>query len=408
MTLAKGQRLGPYEILDSIASGGMGQVYKARDTRLERIVAVKVSSEGFGERFYREAKTIASLNHPHICTLHDVGKEGDVEYLVMEYIEGRPLKGPLPAPEVMRLGAQIADALDAAHQKGVTHRDLKPANILVSKGSVKVLDFGLARVDEAPESEQDSTLSNPLTQKGTMLGTLPYMAPEQVEGKKADSRTDIWAFGLVLSEMATGERVFAGKTQASLIASILSTEPPPIGKIENEGLTWLVARCLAKDREERWQSARDLRHHLLKIVEGKPAVSSPQRSWRWILAISLSTVLAATGGWLLRPAPVAPRFNASITPPDGSVMTTAGFDLSPDGRYIVFTAVQGNVRKLWLRSLDSEKAQALDGSDGAYLPFWSPDSKSIRFFASGQIRRIELAGGPLRAITNAVFGKGAS
>ncbi len=407
MPLDRGQRLGPYEILDPIASGGMGAVYKARDTRLDRIVAIKVSADGFGERFYREAKTIASLNHPHICTLHDVGKEGDIEYLVMEYIDGKPLRGPMPAGEVIRLGTQIADALDAAHRKGITHRDLKPANILLTAGRVKVLDFGLAKIAEAPKSESDATMTQPLTGAGAILGTLPYMAPEQFEGKPADARTDLWALGLLLYEMAIGERAFTGKTQASLMASIMTGQPPALDRIGSPDMEWVIRRCLAKDPEDRWQSARDLREGLVRETKVKPPARY-SRTWAWNLIGLLAGAILAVGAWMLKPAPETRFLNVSIAAPEGVTLATYGFDLSPDGRQIAFTATQSGVRKLWLRGLDSDLAKPLDGTDGAFAPFWAPDGQSVGFFAPGKLKRLDTSGGPPRVIANTAYGKGAS
>ncbi|HMA17999.1 MAG TPA: serine/threonine-protein kinase, partial [Thermoanaerobaculia bacterium] len=275
MTLTAGSRLGPYEIVSAIGAGGMGEVYRARDTRLERTVAIKVlpshlsASPESRQRFEREAKTISQLSHPHICALHDVGREGETEYLVMEYLEGetladRLLKGSLPIEQTLRYGMQIADALDKAHRQGIVHRDLKPGNVMLTKTGVKLLDFGLAKA-MAPTTPQSSLTALPtqraLTQEGTILGTFQYMAPEQVEGREADARTDIFAFGCVLYEMATGKKAFSGATQASLISSILRDEPQPISQVQPmtpPALDRIVKTCLAKDPEERWQSAGDV------------------------------------------------------------------------------------------------------------------------------------------------------
>jgi len=269
MTLTAGTRLGPYEILAPIGAGGMGEVYKARDTRLHRTVAIKVGAEQFTERFEREARAVAALNHPHICTLYDVGPN----YLVMEYIEGSPLKGPLPLDEAIRLAGQICDALDAAHRKGITHRDLKPGNILVSRTGVKLLDFGLAKIEPTAVTG-DVTVTMPFTSQGTILGTLQYMSPEQLEGKEADARSDIFAFGLVLFEMIAGKRAFEGSSQASLIAAILKEEPATLSKLQPASplaLDRVVKTCLAKDPEQRWQSAREVKHALTWWTETTPA-----------------------------------------------------------------------------------------------------------------------------------------
>jgi putative ABC transport system ATP-binding protein len=276
MTILPGARLGPYEILAAIGAGGMGEVYRARDTRLDRIVAIKVlpphlaDGSELRERFEREAKTIASLNHPHICTLHDIGHQDGIDFLVMEYLEGetlaqRLLKGPLPPEQVLQYAIEIADALDKAHRKGITHRDLKPGNIMLTKSGTKLLDFGLAKLKQevvpATPTSQLPTMTNAITGEGTILGTLQYMAPEQVEAKEVDARTDIFAFGAVVYEMATGGKAFQGKTSASVMAKILEADPPPMASLQPmtpPALDRVVKRCLAKEPEKRWQTASDL------------------------------------------------------------------------------------------------------------------------------------------------------
>jgi len=290
MSLSAGSRLGPYEIVSPLGAGGMGEVYKARDTRLERTVAVKVlpshlsASPESRQRFEREARTISQLSHPHICALHDVGREGEVEYLVMEYLEGetladRLLKGPLPLEQTLRYGMQIADALDKAHRQGIVHRDLKPGNVMLTKSGVKLLDFGLAKA-VAPASQQSSLTALPtqhaLTQEGTILGTFQYMAPEQLEGREADARTDIFALGTLLYEMSTGKKAFSGATQASLISSILRDDPQPISQVQPispPALDRIVKTCIAKDPEDRWQSAGDVGKELKWIAEGSQVVA---------------------------------------------------------------------------------------------------------------------------------------
>src|SRR5258706_4546273 len=286
MPILSGRRLGPYEILSAIGAGGMGEVYKARDTRLNRIVAIKVlpthlaHRAELSERFEREARTIASLNHPHICTLHDIGQQDEINFLVMEYLQGETLaqrlqKGALPLEQVLQYAIEISDALDKAHRKGVTHRDLKPGNIMLTKTGTKLLDFGLAKLKQevAPANAQLSelpTANDPLTAQGTIIGTLQYMAPEQLEGKEVDARTDIFAFGAVVYEMATGKRAFEGKSQASLIAAILEREPAPMSSLQPmtpPALDRVVKKCLAKEREDRWQSAKDLTDELKWIAE---------------------------------------------------------------------------------------------------------------------------------------------
>src|SRR5262245_50854373 len=314
MTISAGTRLGPYEILSPIGAGGMGEVYKARDSRLERTVAVKVlpshlsSSPEVRQRFEREAKTISQLSHPHICALHDVGSQDGVEYLVMELLEGETLsdrlaRGALPLEQTLRFGQEIADALDKAHRQGIVHRDLKPGNVMLTKSGVKLLDFGLAKAMETPASRGNLTSlpTQGLTQEGTILGTFQYMAPEQLEGKEADARTDIFAFGAVLYEMATGKKAFAGANQASLIGAILHTEPQPISSVEPTSpaaLDRVVKTCLAKDPEERWQSAADVRRELRWISEGSQAAAAPHAVRRpgrqrlaWILVALLATGL---------------------------------------------------------------------------------------------------------------------
>src|SRR5580658_2077924 len=287
MALQPGNRLGPYEILSAIGAGGMGEVYRAKDTRLDRIVAIKILPDHLAdraelrERFEREAKTISSLNHPHICTLHDVGHQDGNDFLVMEYLEGETLaqrlvKGPLPLDQVLQYAIEIADALDKAHRKGVTHRDLKPGNIMLTKSGTKLLDFGLAKLKQevAPANVQLSqlpTANEPLTAQGTIVGTLQYMAPEQLEGKDVDARTDIFAFGAVVYEMATGKRAFEGKSQASLMAKILEIDPPPISSLQPmtpPALDRVVNKCLAKEPEKRWQAASDVCDELKWIAEG--------------------------------------------------------------------------------------------------------------------------------------------
>src|SRR5882762_10147394 len=297
MPILPGRRLGPFEILSSIGAGGMGEVYRARDTRLDRIVAIKVlpthlaDRSDLRERFEREARTIASLNHPHICTLFDIGQQDGIDYLVMEYLEGetlaqRLLKGPLPLEQVLRYAIEIADALDKAHRKGVTHRDLKPGNIILTKTGTKLLDFGLAKLKQevAPANVQLSQLAtadDPLTAKGTIVGTLQYMAPEQLGGKEVDARTDIFAFGAVVYEMATGKRAFEGKSQASVIGAILEKEPPAMSSLQPmtpPALDRVVKKCLAKEPEKRWQAAKDLCDELKWIAEGGSRAEEARRA----------------------------------------------------------------------------------------------------------------------------------
>src|SRR3984893_13301339 len=303
-----GEKLGPYEILSRIGEGGMGEVFKARDTRLDRTVAIKVSKAEFSERFEREARAVAALNHPHICTLHDVGPN----YLVFEHVEGEPLKGPLPLEKALEYGAQICDALDAAHSKKITHRDLKPANILVTKQGVKLLDFGLAKF-EKPVAVAQETMTMALTSQGQILGTLLYMSPEQLQGKEADARSDIFSFGCVLYEIITGRRAFDGASPASVIAAILERPAPSIAEVAPAALDRLLKRCLDKDPENRWQTALDLKAALelvsQAVPEAAPAVQIPTKNPRlWMAATAAMTVVAgvALWGWL-KPTPASPR-----------------------------------------------------------------------------------------------------
>src|SRR3984957_20064270 len=322
MAILPGRRLGPYGILSAIGAGGMGEVYKARDTRLDRIVAIKVlpghlaDRAELRERFDREAKAIASLNHPHICTLYDTGHQDGTDYLVMEYLEGETLahrltKGPLPLDQVLRYAIEIADALDKAHRKGVTHRDLKPGNIMLTRSGTKLLDFGLAKLKQevAPANVQLSqlpTANDPLTAQGTIVGTLQYMAPEQLEGKEVDARTDIFAFGAIVYEMATGKQAFEGKSQASLIAKILETDPPPISSLQPmtpPALDRVVKKCLAKEPDERWHAAKDLCDALKWIAEGGSQTAVPVSATtpaqhtrtppRWVLVAAMAGLTAA-------------------------------------------------------------------------------------------------------------------
>ena len=435
MSLTAGARLGPYEIVSPIGAGGMGEVYKARDTRLERTVAIKVlashlsASPEVRQRFEREARTISQLSHPHICALHDVGREGDVEYLVMEYLEGetlaeRLLKGPLPLEQTLRYGMQIADALDKAHRQGIVHRDLKPGNVMLTKSGVKLLDFGLAKA-VAPASQQSSLTALPtqhaLTQEGTILGTFQYMAPEQLEGKEADARTDIFAFGCVLYEMATGKKAFSGATQASLISSILRDEPPPISQVQPmspPALDRVVKRCLAKDPEERWQSAADLRNELTWIARGdsefgalRPAARRREKLAFLIAALAVAgLILDLTFSRRIRTEARSVRFH--VYPPENSVLNSVGRDagpvvVSPDGQRLAFVATTSDGKKrVFVHPLDSLSAQALDATDGASFPFWSADSRFVAFFADGKLKKVEATGGAVQTVCDAPLGRG--
>src|ERR1700680_3039666 len=306
MPLSVGDKLGPYEILAPIGAGGMGEVYRARDPRLNRDVAIKVSKTEFSERFEREAHAVAALHHPHICQLYDVGPN----YLVMEYIEGTPLKGPLPVDQALKYAAQICDALDAAHKKGITHRDLKPANILVTKAGIKLLDFGLAKLGtagtgQATKPPDDATLTMALTGKNEIVGTLYYMSPEQLQeqanGQEIDARSDIFSFGLLLYEMLTGKRAFEGSSPASVIAAIMERPAPPIAGIAPPALDRVLRKCLAKDPDNRWQSARDLKDELEWIaspsgeVTTVPTAVARHRLLPWIASAVFAVAAITTG-----------------------------------------------------------------------------------------------------------------
>jgi serine/threonine protein kinase/Tol biopolymer transport system component len=431
MTLAAGTRLGPYEILSPIGAGGMGEVYRARDTRLDRTVAVKVlpaavsSSPEVRQRFEREAKTISQLSHPHICALYDVGSQDGVEYLVMELLEGETLserlaKAPLPLEAALRYGQDIADALDKAHRRGIVHRDLKPGNVMLTASGVKLLDFGLAKAIQ-PEPTQGSLTSLPtrqgLTQEGTILGTFQYMAPEQLEGKDADARTDIWAFGCVLYEMATGQKAFSGTSQASLISSIMKENPAPISTLQPltpPALDRVVRTCLAKDPEDRFHTAHDARLQLQWISEGGSGIGLPapvaaRRKSReriaWALAAIASAAALGLAAFVLTHHRDPPRMvQTSILPPEKSAFLpdVGPMVMSPDGSRLAFVAgtPEGKIL-LWVRPLNGISAQPLAGTEGASYPFWSPDSRFLGFFAGGKLKKIDAAGGPPQALCDA-------
>jgi Tol biopolymer transport system component len=424
MTLSAGQKLGPYELGEAIGAGGMGEVYRARDTRLDRTVAIKVlpahlaDSSDLRQRFEREARAISSLNHPHICSLYDVGHQDGVSFLVMEYLEGETLaqrleRGALPLSDVLKYGVQIADALDKAHRQGVVHRDLKPGNIMLTpQGGAKLMDFGLAKSAIAAASISSMTApahaSSPITTKGMIVGTFQYMSPEQVEGKEVDARSDLFAFGAVLYEMMTGRRAFQGKSQLSVASAILEKEPEPISVIQPltpPSLDRTIRKCLAKDPEDRWQTARDLQLELKWIAEagsqaGAPAVVVAGRKqrerWAWIATAAFAVLaIAFAVGFVLRAPQPPPVLRATILPPDKNNFDL-GMVVSPDGTRLAFTARGSDgILKLWVRSLDALSAQPLSGTDGAYLPFWSGDSRSLGFFsADGKLKKIEASGGP--------------
>ncbi|HEV2198794.1 MAG TPA: protein kinase [Bryobacteraceae bacterium] len=401
MAFSAGDKLGPYEILAPIGAGGMGEVYRARDPRLNRDVAIKVSNAQFSERFAREAQAIAALNHPHICQIYDVVISKDApNYLVMELVEGAPLKGPLSLEKSVEYAGQILDALDAAHKKGITHRDLKPANILVTRQGIKLLDFGLAK-QAGPIRESDSTVTQGLTGQGQIVGTLQYMSPEQLQGKDADARSDLFSFGCVLYEMLTGKRAFEGASTASVIAAILEREPAPLNL--SPPLERVIKKSLTKDPEERFQTARDLKTALLWAIEPQPDgfVVQP-RGRRWIVAVAGALALAGASAWAVtrlaqRAAPIQGALRLEINPPEGGRFVfgayAGGIALSPDGKTAAFVASVNGTTALWVRPLDGTAARLLPGTEGAAEPFWSPDSKTVAFLAAGKLQRVDLAGG---------------
>ncbi len=442
MPLNPGTKLGPYEIQSPLGVGGMGEVYRARDTRLERTVAIKILPQQLSndpirkQRFEREAKTISGLNHPHICVLHDVGSQDGVDYLVMECVEGETLakrleKGSLPLEQVLRYGAQIADALDKAHRYGVVHRDLKPGNVMLTATGVKLLDFGLAKT--AAPLVDGATLTaaaqkTPVTEEGTIVGTFQYMSPEQVEGKELDGRSDIFSLGAVLYEMVTGQRAFQGKSQLSVASAILEKEPAPISSVKPltpPVLDHAIKKCLAKLPDERWQSASDLASELKWITEGDSQITlAPTGAAKGIralgrraLIVSLGTLLfgaaiASLVTWNLKPLPPPrPVSRTVITLPPGqrlAQLNQPAIALSPDGTHLVYVAVQGGRQQLYLRTMDSLEATPILGTEGAAHPFFSPDGQWLGFFANQKLKKISVRGGAAQTLADATLSNGAS
>ena len=406
MPLPPNSKLGPYEILAPIGAGGMGEVYRARDPRLNRDVAIKVSAARFTERFEREAKAIAALNHPNICHVYDVGPD----YLVMEYIEGDSPQGPLPLDETLRIMHQIADALEAAHDKGITHRDLKPGNIKIKPdGTVKVLDFGLAKVNAPPSSsgENSPTLTVGMTQAGMVLGTAAYMAPEQARGKESvDRRADIWAFGVVFYELLTGHRLFEGEDTSSTLAAVIMREPDLAGVPPQ--VASLLKRCLQKDPKNRLRDIGDAWALLSAepAAPAKPALPAPSARLPWWLPAAVMLLLSATAFWFLwRAKPPAPQSFRFQIPAPGSA--TASFPaLSPDGRHLAFVASHDGPEQIWVRDMDTLEARALPGTDGATYPFWAPDGSAVAFFAEGKLRKVAVTGGPPQSLCDSASGRG--
>ena len=422
MTLAPGTKLGPYEIDVPLGAGGMAEVYHAKDTRLERSVAIKILPAQFSadpirkERFEREAKTISKLNHPHICVLYDIGHQGGIDYLVMECVEGETLakrleKGPLSLEQVLKYGAQIADALDKAHRAGIVHRDLKPGNIMLTATGAKLLDFGLAKPAVPLVSEATLTAAvtqtTPVTREGTIVGTFQYMSPEQVEGKEVDGRSDIFSLGAVLYEMVTGKKAFEGRSQLSVASAILEKEPARITSIKPmtpPALDHAIRLCMAKDPEERWQTARDLAFELKWIAEcsaqagafpsaGQEMITHQWLAWSVAALLGVTAALFAILYWGRRPPVTEPvRFELPLPPGNLS------FTLSPNGRQLAFP-VPGPEGLIWIRHLESLEARTLPGTENVQTPvFWSPDSRFIAFQSGNKLKKIDVSGGPPQPI----------
>ncbi|MEZ5401575.1 MAG: protein kinase [Bryobacteraceae bacterium] len=426
MRLAPGTRFGPYEIQSMLGAGGMGEVYRARDTRLDREVAIKIlpahiaANPEMRQRFEREARAISSLHHPNICALHDVGSQDDSAYLVMEYLEGEPLdkriaRGPLPVSEALAIGTQIASALDEAHRKRMVHRDIKPGNVILTASGAKLLDFGLAKAAATgPLAESDATLTQNLTTAGAIVGTLSYMAPERLEGKEGDTRADIFALGAMLHEMLTGKKAFSGDSQASVITTIMTAEPPPVSQVQplaTPALDRAIRKCLAKSADQRWQTARDLMSELEWIAGGGaasgtallPTAPPPARSAMLPWALTAAAIAALAGTILLRPSAttteaVPVRFEIPIP-----VETLAGgLDIpspSPDGTKVAFTArTSGRFSRIWIHDLATGASHALEGPTDAALPFWAPDSRRLGYVEGRTLKTISASGGAPGAV----------
>jgi Tol biopolymer transport system component len=431
MGLTAGTKLGPYEIQSPLGAGGMGEVYRARDTRLGRDVAIKVlpshlsSDPDLKARFEREAKAISALSHPHICHLYDIGSQDGTDYLVMELLEGETLadrltKGPLPLKQALQCGTEIAQALETAHSNGIVHRDLKPGNIMLTKSGAKLLDFGLAKPTPntgTMASGSMATMSKPLTIDGTILGTFQYMAPEQVQGREADARTDLFALGAVLYEMITGNRAFAGKSQISVMSAILEKDPEPVSAVQPlvpPALDHVIQRALAKDPNDRWQTARDLMQELKWSAEkaappsGALPTAAPARRSRevlaWLISGALLVVLIAGAVWWRNSKPPAETmyFPAPLPFPATDVA------VAPNGHTIAIVGYQESARKnvIWIYELGSQGARSLAGTEGASYPFWSADGRSLAFFADAQLKKLEVSGGPVQTICDAPSGRG--
>ncbi len=448
MALTPGTKLGPYEIQAPLGAGGMGEVYRALDTRLARTVAVKVlashlsSAPELKQRMEREARTISSLNHPNICTLHDIGSQDGTNYLVMEYLEGETLderlqRGPLPLKQVLEYGMQICNALEKAHRAGIVHRDLKPGNVMLTSSGAKLLDFGLAKpalmsvpltsgkvnlTPSTPTMNLSMLTAKPaaLTQQGTIIGTFQYMAPEVLQGQEADARSDIFSFGCVLYEMITGCRAFEGKTQLSVMSAILEKDPQPISITQPASPASLddtVQTCLEKNPEDRFQAAHDVKLQLGWIAksasQSAPPNASKPRIHMWVSAVVVLALTAiALSVALFSSSPPRRVLRTYLLPPDGTIFETLYRNgapaLSPDGTHVAFIAQKDGKNVLWLRTLDRVESTSVGGTDDAFFPFWSPDSKAIAFFMRGKLWRTDLNGASPTAICDAPEGRGGS
>jgi serine/threonine protein kinase len=448
MGLAAGTKLGPYEIQSYLGAGGMGEVYLARDTRLERTVAVKILPTQISDdseakqRFDREARAISSLSHPNICSLYDVGLQEGTSYIVMEYLQGQTLaarleKGPLPLDQLLRYGIDICEGLGTAHRNGVIHRDLKPGNIMLTKTGAKLMDFGLAKsvtITTSPPSGLTATSStpaknHPLTVQGTVVGTVQYMSPEQIEGREADTRSDIFSLGCLLYEMATGKRAFEGKSTASIMAAVLERDPAPITAVEPElpaALDRVVKACLAKDPDDRLQTVQDVKLQLKWVAEESQisgAHALPQRPVTGRLTVRWSIVWLATAlcGLLVAALVLAhlagqrsePTVRTNIGTVDKLRFNFAGDisgppAISPDGANIVLSAMNEGKGQLYIRSLSDLSIRPLPNTDDGRFPFWPPDSRSVASFADGKLKRLDISGGIPVAMCDASNGRGGS
>jgi eukaryotic-like serine/threonine-protein kinase len=455
MALTPGTKFGPYEIQAQLGAGGMGEVYRALDTRLDRTVAIKVlashlsSSPELKQRMEREARSISALNHPHICQLYDIGSQNGTDFLVMEFLEGETLaerlkRGALPLPETLKIGSAVAEALAVAHRQGIVHRDLKPGNIMLTPSGAKLMDFGLAKplglpntgmgsgaaAAPAPSFTAMATMSgpsplSPLTTAGSMIGTIQYMSPEQIEGKEADPRSDIFAFGAVLYEMVTGKRPFAGKSQISLASSILEKDPDPVSATNPSippAFEHVVTTCLQKSPDERYLAAHDIRIELTWIagIRSSPAVaivpgppSNTRERFGWIAGVVTAIVLGVAAGlFFSRPTQSTQTVRTVVDPPAKVTLNLTGDFAGPpvlsrDGTALAFAATSADGKTaLWVRPMDTLDAHLIPGTDGAIFPFWSPDGRSLGFFADGKVKTIDLNGGSPLAVCDAPFGRG--